>query len=571
MTQEDYLVCSRYEGKNAHPTEAGFTAFKDDETGLNYFALLDEDGKVLLKSEGYPQEASRENGVQSVIKNRTNPEFYSLKEEEGNYYWSLRAGNYKEIARSCQFESESAAQADLKFIDGTTTRSAVRAAEAAALAAAAAAANAASGREDDDYLACKEYEGHPNVGAEVPHFVKFQSAKDGQYYFAWLFDNGDVKMRSEGYPTTAARDNGFESVQKNRDLTERYRIIEKLSYHFVSLRAGNHQEIARSCSYKDINALYAAYPIMAPGYDGSGIVVKPIEVTPEVKIEETKLDGTLAAAGLAAAATVVPSVELPKVEQKAHTHVDAGAAALAAAAAATAAAAANAKKVVVETPKAHVPPPVVETATAFTEEAAGGFKWWWILLPLLLLAAAFLLWRSCNTETVAVAPTVVAPIPVDTPKPIATPTPQAAMEKAPVSTDPKVEWIFFDFDKSNVRPDAAGRLDNLVAVMKNHADYKCLLSAHTDGRGSAAYNEALSKRRSAEALAYLVSKGIDKSRIKTVFKGMADPVAKNTVDGKDSEEGRQFNRRVEVMIMDAKGEKVDIVQKDLPPAPLKAK
>jgi uncharacterized protein YegP (UPF0339 family) len=246
MEQENYLQCSEYEGKPTHPQEPDFAAFQ--HSSEYFFALLDTDRKVLLKSEGYPQEAARENGIQSVKKNRTNREFYSVKKEnDGTYYVSLRAANYREIARSCTCASEAEANALIPYLTGEKVRTAK-----------AMPATGAQGVEDD-YLVCGEYRGHTGVGAEYPGMVKF-THRNGQHYFAWYNDDGEVLMRSEGYPTTAARDNGMASVVKNRDLEERYSIEKARNFCFVVLKAGNRQEIARSCPIESEEAAMMFFP-----------------------------------------------------------------------------------------------------------------------------------------------------------------------------------------------------------------------------------------------------------------------------------------------------------------------
>lgn len=249
MTDEDYLPCSSYENQPAHPVENGFSAFFNKEESLFFFALLDADGKVLLKSEGYPQQAARENGIQSVKKNRENKDFYSVKNEGGRYYLSLRAANYREIARTCSVATEAEAWALLPFATGEQIRGGQPAAK-----------ERANDKIDDDYLACKEYTDKPDVGIDgYSGLVKF-THDNGLHYFAWYDDDNNLLMRSEGYPTTAARDNGMASVAKNRELEERYATIEKFSRYFTILKAGNHQEIARSCSYESAAAAMAIYP-----------------------------------------------------------------------------------------------------------------------------------------------------------------------------------------------------------------------------------------------------------------------------------------------------------------------
>jgi outer membrane protein OmpA-like peptidoglycan-associated protein/uncharacterized protein YegP (UPF0339 family) len=296
MTYEDYLHCIGYEGQATHPSEAGVSAFFEAESQRHFFSILDADGKVLLKSEGYPQEASRENGIQSVLKNRTNRDFYSVKSyDNGRFYLSLRAGNYREIARSCSASTEAEASALLPYLTGEKIRGGVIAAVAAPEEPVGKVAN----KIDDDYMICREYVGHEGVGENG--LVKFTHS-NGKHYFAWYNEDGDVLMRSEAYPTTAARDNGFASVEKNRDIEARYSITERMGRYFVILKAGNNQEIARSCPFSSEAAALGLYPSAR----ASRIVVEPVveAVVPEVEIVEPVVE------------TVVPEVivEEPVVE-----------------------------------------------------------------------------------------------------------------------------------------------------------------------------------------------------------------------------------------------------------------
>jgi outer membrane protein OmpA-like peptidoglycan-associated protein/uncharacterized protein YegP (UPF0339 family) len=255
MTHEDYLDCADYRGKDVHPNHSEFSAFFDEESQRHFFALLDADGDILLKSEGYPQSSARENGIQSVIKNRANRDFYSVKQgEDGVHFLSLRAANYREIARSCGVASEAEALALIPYVTGESLRSVKSVAPLAA-----AAAETEPQRVEDDYLVCSQYDNHPDVGADYEGLVKF-SHSNGEHYFAWYDEDGNTLMRSEGYPTTAARDNGMASVAKNRDLEERFSIQANRSFFFAVLKAGNHQEIARSCPLDSEEKALAMFP-----------------------------------------------------------------------------------------------------------------------------------------------------------------------------------------------------------------------------------------------------------------------------------------------------------------------
>jgi len=130
---------------------------------------------------------------------------------------------------------------------------------------------------------------------------------------------------------------------------------------------------------------------------------------------------------------------------------------------------------------------------------------------------------------------------------------------APSYTTPTVELssiqnIFFDFDKSNLRSISKKQLNDLGSILRANPGYTAKLRAHTDAKGSFVYNEALSTRRARTAQKFLQQMGTPSSQIQTETFGENDPIAKNELsNGSDTEEGRQFNRRVEIVIMDAQG------------------
>lgn len=107
--------------------------------------------------------------------------------------------------------------------------------------------------------------------------------------------------------------------------------------------------------------------------------------------------------------------------------------------------------------------------------------------------------------------------------------------------------IFFEFDKSNITQDGAFELDKLVQVMKNNDKIVILAKSHTDSRGSDKYNLRLSDRRAKSTVQYIISKGIDASRISGKGMGELEP----KVDcGKDcTEEQHAQNRRSEFLIV----------------------
>jgi len=115
----------------------------------------------------------------------------------------------------------------------------------------------------DDYLDAAEYRGHARTGSEPEGLVSFTHA-NGQFYFTSYDVGGNVVLRSEGYPTKSARDNGMASVAKNRGLAERYSVEQADGSFYVVLKAGNHQEIARSAPQASEAAARALIPGASP-------------------------------------------------------------------------------------------------------------------------------------------------------------------------------------------------------------------------------------------------------------------------------------------------------------------
>jgi hypothetical protein len=103
--------------------------------------------------------------------------------------------------------------------------------------------------------------------------------------------------------------------------------------------------------------------------------------------------------------------------------------------------------------------------------------------------------------------------------------------------------VYFDFDKSTLRPESKAELDRLVSLLNALPDLKIELSGHTDIKGSASYNKKLSEDRAMAVVQYLVGAGIDSKRLTYMGYGFDQPIATNETD-----EGRQLNRRTEFRI-----------------------
>ncbi|HYE55033.1 MAG TPA: OmpA family protein, partial [Chitinophagaceae bacterium] len=110
--------------------------------------------------------------------------------------------------------------------------------------------------------------------------------------------------------------------------------------------------------------------------------------------------------------------------------------------------------------------------------------------------------------------------------------------------------VFFDFDKWDLRPESFVELDRVVKLLKENPAIEIEMSAHTDSHGSDEYNIRLSDNRAKSVREYILSKGIAAYRIISMGYGENQPVAPNTnPDGSDNPDGRQINRRVEFKIL----------------------
>ena len=106
--------------------------------------------------------------------------------------------------------------------------------------------------------------------------------------------------------------------------------------------------------------------------------------------------------------------------------------------------------------------------------------------------------------------------------------------------------IYFEYDKSNITQEGAFELDKLVQVMKNNDKMVILAKSHTDSRGSDKYNLTLSERRAKSTVQYIISKGIDASRISGKGMGELEP---KEVCNPCTEAQHALNRRSEFFIV----------------------
>ena len=105
--------------------------------------------------------------------------------------------------------------------------------------------------------------------------------------------------------------------------------------------------------------------------------------------------------------------------------------------------------------------------------------------------------------------------------------------------------VYFDFNKATLKPESHEELSKLSCLMSTVPNIKVEIGGHTDGVGGNGYNKSLSQKRAESVVAFLISQGVDKTRLRAVGYGEAQPLASND----DEDEGRELNRRTEFKII----------------------
>lgn len=125
--------------------------------------------------------------------------------------------------------------------------------------------------------------------------------------------------------------------------------------------------------------------------------------------------------------------------------------------------------------------------------------------------------------------------------------PQAEEKVAEKELGTKVQDIHFDFDKSDIKPDAKPTLKGLAEMLSSSPATQVVIEGNCDERGTSEYNLALGDRRANAAKSYLVSLGIPSGRLKTISYGKEKPLCTES-----TEECWQRNRRDHFVLTEAK-------------------
>lgn len=145
----------------------------------------------------------------------------------------------------------------------------------------------------------------------------------------------------------------------------------------------------------------------------------------------------------------------------------------------------------------------------------------------LIAASAFL--AACASEPEEQATTTETTQTATAPAPAPAPTVEAP---APGSREDFLvnvgDRVFFDFDKSDLRPDAIQTLEQQAAFLRRYGQYSIVIEGHADERGTREYNLALGDRRATSVRDFLVSLGIDADRIRTISYGKERPAVEGS-------------------------------------------
>lgn len=119
------------------------------------------------------------------------------------------------------------------------------------------------------------------------------------------------------------------------------------------------------------------------------------------------------------------------------------------------------------------------------------------------------------------------------------------LKKLDVGTKFTLRNIYYDFDRTSLKPESYTELDHLVSMLSQNPNISIEVAGHTDSHGSDYYNKLLSQKRAEAVTTYLIRKGISQSRLIAKGYGEERPFASND----DENEGRELNRRTEILIL----------------------
>jgi outer membrane protein OmpA-like peptidoglycan-associated protein len=120
------------------------------------------------------------------------------------------------------------------------------------------------------------------------------------------------------------------------------------------------------------------------------------------------------------------------------------------------------------------------------------------------------------------------------------------LQKAEVGKKATLKNVFFDVGKADLKHESVAELEKIKELLLANAQLKVQINGHTDNSGNAATNKVLSLKRAESVVNYLVSQGIDPTKLSAKGFGSERPLVSND----DETEGREINRRTEIEILE---------------------
>ena len=153
---------------------------------------------------------------------------------------------------------------------------------------------------------------------------------------------------------------------------------------------------------------------------------------------------------------------------------------------------------------------------------------------------------GCQKKVTKVEPTPEPPPPVyQEPEP-PPPPPEPVVEDISGRLNELLQPIYFDFDRSELKPESIRRLEMIASFLREHTSVRILAQGHADERGSSEYNMGLGENRSKAVKSYLTSYGIGSDRLDVTSYGEERPVRYNCAADDDC---HGQNRRVDWQVL----------------------
>ena len=283
MVNNDYLGCDFYQNQAKDANTEGFVTFFDKKEAKYYFALVNPtDGKVILRSEGYPTEKAQQIGIASVTKNKVEEKQYSIVEDAKAFFIVLKAKNKVEIARSCPFTTKVAAENGILTLLGKETPSTTKAIKEEKTIAAKTTTTAIAKETTTKKVETKVTTTAPKAVKKANVTTEFESAElflghetledefgktgfalfqaENKHYFVVYNQDGSIFQRSLGFDSTVERDNMFFDL-KNAIINESaYQIIENDAAFQVQLKNEKGNIISSSTTFMSYTEAFMKTP-----------------------------------------------------------------------------------------------------------------------------------------------------------------------------------------------------------------------------------------------------------------------------------------------------------------------